>query len=37
ISNPYLSDIINGRREALKVRKNIIEILALDIELEKGE
>ncbi|MBC2142886.1 helix-turn-helix transcriptional regulator [Listeria innocua] len=37
ISNAYLSDIINGKRDASKVRKNIIEILALNIETEKGE
>ncbi|MBC2136661.1 helix-turn-helix transcriptional regulator [Listeria innocua] len=37
ISDVYLSDIINGKRDASKVRKNIIEILALNIEIEKGE
>ncbi|EAC6208785.1 XRE family transcriptional regulator, partial [Listeria monocytogenes] len=36
ISNPYLSDIINGKREASKVRKNIIEILELEIH-ERSE
>ncbi|WP_064615483.1 helix-turn-helix domain-containing protein [Listeria monocytogenes] len=30
ISNPYLSDIINGKRDALKVRKEIAEILEID-------
>ncbi|EBF5108518.1 helix-turn-helix domain-containing protein [Listeria monocytogenes] len=38
ISNAYLSDIINGKRDASKVRKNIIEILALNVEMkEEGE
>ncbi|EAD7093405.1 helix-turn-helix transcriptional regulator [Listeria monocytogenes] len=30
ISNPYLSDIINGKRDASKVRKEIAEILEID-------
>lgn len=30
ISYPYLSDIINGKRNAPKVRKRIVEILELD-------
>ncbi|ADB68069.1 TPA_asm: helix-turn-helix domain-containing protein [Listeria monocytogenes] len=32
ISNPYLSDIINGKRDALKVRKEIAEILEIDVD-----
>lgn len=35
ISNPYLSDIINGKRDALEMRKKISEILDLDIEWEE--
>ncbi|EAF6697340.1 XRE family transcriptional regulator [Listeria monocytogenes] len=34
ISTPYLSDIINGKRVASKIRKDIIEILSLDVETE---
>ncbi|AEO25526.1 helix-turn-helix transcriptional regulator [Listeria monocytogenes] len=32
ISNPYLSDIINGKRDASKVRKEIAEILEIDVD-----
>ncbi|HEL7263037.1 TPA: helix-turn-helix transcriptional regulator [Listeria monocytogenes] len=32
ISNPYLSDIINGKRDALKVRKEIAEILEIYVD-----
>ncbi|EAC2892929.1 TPA: helix-turn-helix transcriptional regulator [Listeria monocytogenes] len=32
ISNPYLSDIINGKRDASKVRKEIAEILEMDVD-----
>ncbi|AIS61867.1 MULTISPECIES: helix-turn-helix domain-containing protein [Listeria] len=32
ISNPYLSDIINGKRDAAKVRKEIAEILEIDVD-----
>lgn len=32
ISNPYLSDIINGKRDASKVRKEIAEILGIDVD-----
>lgn len=30
ISDPYLSDILNGKRNSPKVRKQIVEILELD-------
>ncbi|EAF0769841.1 XRE family transcriptional regulator [Listeria monocytogenes] len=32
ISNPYLPDIINGKRDASKVRKEIAEILEIDVD-----
>ncbi|EAE9705224.1 transcriptional regulator [Listeria monocytogenes] len=32
ISNPYLSDIINGKRDAAKVRKEIAEILEIEVD-----
>ncbi|PCX65604.1 helix-turn-helix domain-containing protein [Listeria monocytogenes] len=32
ISNPYLSDIINGKRDASKIRKEIAEILEIDVD-----
>ncbi|MBC1482154.1 helix-turn-helix domain-containing protein [Listeria immobilis] len=32
ISNPYLSDIINGKRDAEKVRKEIVEILEIEVD-----
>ncbi|EAA0125580.1 helix-turn-helix domain-containing protein [Listeria monocytogenes] len=32
ISNPYLSDIINGKRDASKFRKEIAEILEIDVD-----
>ncbi|EPT1147703.1 helix-turn-helix domain-containing protein [Listeria monocytogenes] len=32
INNPYLSDIINGKRDASKVRKEIAEILEIDVD-----
>ncbi|EAC7951340.1 XRE family transcriptional regulator [Listeria monocytogenes] len=32
ISNPYLSDIINGKRDASKVRKEIAEILEIEVD-----
>ncbi|EOL9688646.1 helix-turn-helix domain-containing protein [Listeria monocytogenes] len=32
ISNPYLSDIINGKRDASKVRKEIAGILEIDVD-----
>ncbi|MBC1817215.1 helix-turn-helix domain-containing protein [Listeria seeligeri] len=32
ISNPYLSDIINGNRDAEKVRKEIVEILEIEVD-----
>ncbi|EAC5373474.1 XRE family transcriptional regulator [Listeria monocytogenes] len=32
ISNPYLSDIINGKRDTSKVRKEIAEILEIDVD-----
>lgn len=32
ISNPYLSDIVNGKRNASKVRKEIAEILEIDVD-----
>ncbi|EDO0688250.1 helix-turn-helix domain-containing protein [Listeria monocytogenes] len=32
ISNPYLSDIINGKRDESKFRKEIAEILEIDVD-----
>ncbi|WP_270997007.1 helix-turn-helix domain-containing protein [Listeria seeligeri] len=34
ISEAYLSDIINGKREAMKARKRIAKILELNIDKE---